>query len=187
MGFFDGPSASLFRQAPDGRVLFRPFGRRGGTYEVSPERAAHLRRWQQRYMLAMFAVIIVAVERWRYAALWLVPLLVLPLYLKYWHFARTLPRTDEEPLPVRRAELFAAIASATGSRVLLVAAAGSALLFAAGQVEALCHRCRTRRILRLEHFNSRVGGHDAAPGILHELFGVLRHGHQTQVAFARPA
>ena len=70
---------------------------------------------------------------------------------------------------------------------LLPAEGDQALLFAAGQVEALGHRRRTRRILRFEHFDGRIGGHDAAPGILHELFGVLRHGHQAQVALARPA
>ena len=69
---------------------------------------------------------------------------------------------------------------------LLPAKGDEALLFAAGQVEALGYRRRARRILCFEHFDGRVGGHDAAPGILHELFGVLRHGHQTQVALARP-
>ena len=92
----DAPSASLFRHAADSRVLFRPFGRRGGTYVVSAERAAHLRAWQRWYMMLGFVVILVAVRTWQLTALWLVPVLVAPLYVKYWHFARTLPRTDEE-------------------------------------------------------------------------------------------
>ena len=61
-----------------------------------------------------------------------------------------------------------------------------ALLFAAGQVEAFGYRCRARGILRFEHFDGGVGGYDTAPGILHELFGVLRHGYQAQVALACP-
>ena len=69
---------------------------------------------------------------------------------------------------------------------LLPAKGDEALLFAAGQVEALGYRCRTRRILRFEHFDSRIRGHDAAPGILYELFRILRHGYQAQVALARP-
>ena len=77
---------------------------------------------------------------------------------------------------------------ASGQHQRLVPAEGDqALLFAASEMEALGHRRRARRILRFEHFDGCVGGHDAAPGILHELFGVLRHGHQAQVALARSA
>ena len=69
---------------------------------------------------------------------------------------------------------------------LLPAEGNEALLFASGEVEALGYRRRTCGILRLEHLDGCIGGHDAAPGILHELFGILRHGHQAQVALARP-
>ena len=78
-------------------------------------------------------------------------------------------------------------ALAPGQHQRLVPAKGDqTLLLAAGEVEALGYRRRARGILRFEHFDGRVGGHDAAPGILHELFGILRHGHQAQVALARP-
>ena len=132
MGFFDGQSAALFRQAPDGRKLFRPFGRRWGTYVVPPERAAHLVVWQRRYLMATFAIILVAVSLWHVQALWGLPVLVAPLYAKYWHFARGLPRTEEEPLPVNRKELFTTQASAIGTRVLFPVVIGSVLMFAGG-------------------------------------------------------
>ncbi len=61
------------------------------------------------------------------------------------------------------------------------------LLLAPREVEAFGHRRRTGRILRFEDLDGRVGGHHTAPGILHELLGVLRHGHQAQVTLARPA
>src|SRR5258708_7606534 len=70
---------------------------------------------------------------------------------------------------------------------LLPAKGDQTLLFAGSEVEALCHRRRAGRILGFEHFDSRIGGHDAAPRILHEVFRVLRHRHQAQVAFARTA
>jgi len=132
MGLLDAPSASLFRHAPDGRTLFQPFGRRGGTFVVSPERAAHLVAWQRRYLLATFVAVIVAVQLWQLRALWGVPVLLAPLYAKYWHFTRTLPRTDDEPVPVSRREVFAAHASAAGTRVLIPVVIGSAALFAVG-------------------------------------------------------
>src|SRR5258708_29913373 len=70
---------------------------------------------------------------------------------------------------------------------LLPANGYEALLFTLCEVEALCHRRCTGCILCFEDFDGCVGGHNAAPGILHKLFRTLCHGHDAQVAFACPA
>jgi hypothetical protein len=132
MGFFDATSASLFRKSADGRTLFRPFGKRGGTYLVSDERAEELRAWQRRFFIVAFVAIVVLVQLWQYRVLWATPLFVAVLCVKYWHFTRTLPRTDDEPVAVSRSEMLTAQANAVGTRVLLPVAIGSALFFAAG-------------------------------------------------------
>lgn len=132
MGFFDAPGAVTFRHAADGRLLFRPFGRRGGTYEVSPERAEHLLAWQRRYYLVSFVGTILLVQWQGLRALWALPVVTSVLLLKYRHFMRTLPRVSEEPVPVTRGEVFQAQAKAVGSRWLGWIALGSVLMFALG-------------------------------------------------------
>jgi|SRR5665213_1256127 len=132
MGFFEATAASLFQQTSDGRTVFRPFGRLWGTFLVSDEREAHLRAWQRRYYIAGFAAIVVSVHLWQWRAMWAAPVLVAALCVKYWHFARTLPHTNAEPVRVKRSEMFATHASLVGTRLLLPATVGSALFLAIG-------------------------------------------------------
>jgi hypothetical protein len=134
MSFFDAPGAVTFRHAADGRLLFRPFGRVSGTWEVSPERAEHLLAWQRRFYAVSFVGTVLLVQRWGLRALWTVPLVTAVLLLKYWHFARTLPRATEEPVPVTRGELFEAQAKAVGSRWLGLVTLGSVLMLALGAI-----------------------------------------------------
>jgi hypothetical protein len=89
--------------------------------------------------MVMFAVIFVAVILWQGRALWGIPVFAAPVYAKYWQFARGLPRTEDEPLPVNRKELLKAQSSAIGTRVLFAVVVASILMFAAGVWMSVVH------------------------------------------------
>jgi len=132
MSFFEATAASLFQQTSDGQTVFRPFGRLWGTFLVSDERAAHLRAWQRRYYIAGFVTIVVSVQLWQLRAMWAAAVLIALLGVKYWHFARKLPRINAEPVRESRSAMFTAHASRVGTRLLLPVTIGSAIFLAIG-------------------------------------------------------
>ena len=100
MGLLAMVEHTALYHAPDGRIVFRPWGKRGKCYLVDPgTRRRFVRALKIHYSLLFLALLIL----WK---TWVAYLIVLAVWLVgcyalYWWFSRGLPETDPPPPPSR--------------------------------------------------------------------------------------
>jgi hypothetical protein len=92
---------TLFYRAPDGRIVFRPWGPRGPCYLLTEAQ----RRFRSRVQLVYYGVMLVAIYLGitRLGTLktfaMVLPVVLVGNYLLFWLFSRGLPTTEPPPLP----------------------------------------------------------------------------------------
>jgi hypothetical protein len=137
MAYFDGFTANLFREGPDGQRVFAPFGSLDHVYLVpSDADAARITSTVQRmYRLMLGGILAVQVALgWRWN-LTIGPLVLGGFYYGMHALSRDLPRTDltvRDLVPIPRAEIQARMGRAIGRRWLVAMLTGSLVFVAAG-------------------------------------------------------
>lgn len=94
---------TMFYHAPDGRVVFRPWGARGPCYLVTEEQRGARARVQLAYYGVMLIAIYYGTQRLGPGVTFgaILPLTLGGNYILFWLFSRGLPTTDPPPRPSR--------------------------------------------------------------------------------------
>lgn len=125
-------AGTMFYPTPDGRIVFRPWGKHGPCYLLSPEQRDVRARWQLAYWALMIATIVIVTNRspGLVPALTTLAVVVLGNYALFWAFARGLPLTAPPPPPPKeyRDQLLRQHARAFGKPFLWVMLVLSALM-----------------------------------------------------------
>jgi hypothetical protein len=133
MGLVDGVAATFIMHDAEGRTLVRPFGRRGRTYLVPPDREEDVQGFIQLGYLPLLAAVLVAEQVFGLvAALAVVPLLTAALLYALDRRLREFPVTDAKPVETRT-DMQVVLARSLGTRRVAITLA-IAVMFTAGGV-----------------------------------------------------
>jgi O-antigen/teichoic acid export membrane protein len=94
-------ASTIFYRAPDGRIVFRPWGARGACYLVTEAQRARFGKIQLAYyalmMLCIYFGVLRAGSLLTFAVI--LPAVTLGNYALFWLFSRNLPTTEPPPRP----------------------------------------------------------------------------------------
>jgi hypothetical protein len=136
-------AGTMFYPTPDGRIVFRPWGRKGPCYLLTPAQRDARARWQLAYWALMLVAIVGVMNRAPRLGPTLATLaaVILGNYALLWAFARGLPLTDPPSPPTKeyRDHLLSQHARAFGRPMLwimLALSVGMSLLGAVAGISA---------------------------------------------------
>ena len=136
MNLTQAVAGGIFYEAPDGRIVFRPWGKFGPCYLLTPAQRAVRARLQLAYFGAMIIAVTYGATRLGPGGLFLkvLPITMAGNYLLFWLFSLGLPRTEPPPSPSKeyRQELRRRHNRAFGKPFLWVMLVLSVLMAAAG-------------------------------------------------------
>jgi hypothetical protein len=133
-------SNTIFFRAPDGRIVFRPWGPRGPCYVVTDQQRITRARIQLAYYCVVFLVIVISLGGISGTALFvgILPAAVAGNYVLFWLFSRGLGTTEPpKASPEYVQQLRRRNALAFGRPLLWLLLVGSVAFSAIGAVAAL--------------------------------------------------
>ena len=134
-------SNTIFFRAPDGQIVFRPWGARGPCYVVTDQQRIIRARIQLAYYCVVFLVIVISMGRISNTALFvgILPVAVAGNYVLFWLFSRGLGTTEPPPKasPEYVQEQRRRNALAFGKPLLWLLLVGSVAFSAIGALAAL--------------------------------------------------